>query len=95
MMKDQGGWASRRGVLIGATLLGALPVLGAATASRAAGGVAKANAHYQDHPNGANRCGKCNYFLPGADFNGPGSCKVVAGSISPTGWCTLFAPRRG
>ena len=34
-------------------------------------------------------------FLPGADPNGPGACKVVAGPISPTGWCTLFAPKHG
>ncbi len=95
MTNDDAGSASRRGVLIGAALLTAAPVLGAPMATRAAGGVAKANAKYQDHPNGANRCGQCNYFLPGADPNGLGACKVVAGPIAPTGWCTLFAPRHG
>ena len=58
-----------------------------------AGTVPKATAKYQDHPSGANMCGKCNYFLPGANAKGPGQCKLVAGPISPTGWCTLFAPK--
>jgi hypothetical protein len=49
--------------------------------------VEKANAKYQDNPNGQQRCEICLQFEP------PGSCKLVAGKISPHGWCQFFAAR--
>jgi hypothetical protein len=42
-------------------------------------------AGYQDRPNGADRCSNCLNFQP------PSSCKVVAGRISPDGWCRIYA----
>lgn len=92
-MSDKPNPTTRRGVLVGAATLASLPLLAQPLQAQAAGTVPKANAKYQDHPNGANMCGKCNYFLPGADAKAPGLCKLVAGPISPTGWCTLFAPK--
>jgi len=43
---------------------------------------------YQDHPEGEKRCDKCIQFQP------PNGCKMVDGSISPSGYCRLFAPNR-
>ena len=42
------------------------------------------SARYQDHPNGSQRCSNCRQFQP------PSACKVVAGKISPDGWCSLY-----
>ena len=81
--------ASRRTVLMAAFGLTAVPVLAAAGAAQAAGTLPKANAKYQDTPKGAQQCSNCNYFVPGAT----GACKVVAGDISPKGWCVLYAPK--
>ncbi len=47
----------------------------------------QASARYQDHPNGNQRCGTCQQFQP------PSSCKVVAGKISPNGWCAIYAAK--
>jgi len=42
---------------------------------------------YQDHPKGKERCAEC------ANFVTPHGCTVVAGIISPNGWCIAFAPK--
>ena len=44
-------------------------------------------AGYQNSPSGGNRCGNCVQFQPSA------ACKIVAGRISPQGWCRLFFPK--
>jgi hypothetical protein len=41
---------------------------------------------YQDTPKGRQRCDLCVNWQP------PNACKMVAGSINPSGWCGLFAP---
>ena len=51
------------------------------------GKVSKALAKYRDMPNGSQQCSKCN------NFTAPNTCKVVEGSVSPSGWCTLFAAK--
>jgi hypothetical protein len=43
---------------------------------------------YQDHPEGDKRCDKCIQFQP------PDACKMVDGTISPRGYCRLFALNR-
>ncbi|WP_239058863.1 iron oxidase [Acidithiobacillus ferrianus] len=52
-----------------------------------AGVMAKAAVQYQDTPKGKDRCSTC------ANFIAPHSCKVVAGNISPNGWCIAFVPK--
>jgi hypothetical protein len=42
-------------------------------------------AEYQDKPNGIYSCALCTLFEK------PNTCKVVAGEISPDGWCKAFA----
>ena len=44
----------------------------------------KAAAKYQDLPSGDELCAGCPYFIL------PGSCVVVEGEVSPTGWCPMF-----
>ena len=58
-----------------------------ACARRMAGGrekVTKAAAHYQNHPNGRQRCGRCVHYVS------PFGCEIVAGPISPHGWCRYY-----
>ena len=42
-------------------------------------------AEYQDKPNGIYSCALCTLFEK------PNTCKVVAGEVSPEGWCKAFA----
>jgi hypothetical protein len=49
--------------------------------------LSQADSGYQSHPNNNQRCELCKNWL------GPTSCKVVSGVISPSGWCSLYAPK--
>jgi hypothetical protein len=49
--------------------------------------VSKIEAKYQDHATGQQRCSICLQFRP------PGTCEIVAGPVSPGGWCQFFAAR--
>lgn len=49
--------------------------------------ITPAAAKYQDQPKGQQSCAVCVNFQP------PNACKFVQGTISPTGWCLLFAPK--
>ena len=93
-MNDNDLSTNRRSLLRGLVVAPGAAMLVGVGAAQAAGTVPKANAKYQDHPKGAQQCGKCNYFLPAASATALGQCKLVAGPISPNGWCQLFAPKR-
>ena len=45
----------------------------------------RAQAEYQDTPNGIYSCGLCTLF------ERPNACKVVEGEVSKDGWCKAFA----
>jgi hypothetical protein len=45
----------------------------------------KAQAEYQDTPNGIYSCSTCTLF------EAPNTCKVVEGEVSKDGWCKAFA----
>ena len=47
--------------------------------------MSKKQADYQDTPKDIRMCATCTLFQP------PKSCQVVAGDISPNGWCKAFA----
>ena len=47
----------------------------------------KAEARYQDHPNGSQRCGLCANFVP------PNDCRVIEGPVMENGWCRNFRAR--
>jgi len=49
--------------------------------------VAQTAVAYQDKPKGTQRCDDCSLFLA------PNACKVVDGTISPQGWCSLFSAK--
>ncbi len=84
---------TRRTILIGAAALTSLPLLAASGVANAAGTMPKTNVHYQETPKGAAQCSKCNYFLAGKGPGGTNLCKIIAGPIAATGWCTMFAPK--
>ena len=82
--------ASRRRLMFEVALLvGAAGVLGVGMAPpRASAAQAKLppkDIGYQNTPKGGQRCDLCVNWLA------PASCKLVAGPISPAGWCSLFA----
>lgn len=85
--------ATRRTLLLAAAALPAAALFVRTDDARAAGSTPKANVQFQTKPKGANQCSKCNYFIPGANPTAEGQCKVVAGPITPNGWCILFAPK--
>jgi hypothetical protein len=82
--------SSRRRLLVrGAVIAGGVlaAASGAFPAEAAIKKMSKSAASYQATPKGAARCDAC------ALFQKPAACQVVAGVISPQGWCTLFAPK--
>ena len=79
---------SRRAVLARATLaFGAATCGAAATRAFAQQKVGQPEAKYQGGPKGRQSCSICASFQP------PNACKLVQGTISPLGWCLLFAPK--
>ena len=56
-----------------------------ASSSQADEKMTRAQAQYQETPNGIYSCGNCSLF------ERPKSCKVVAGDVSEDGWCKAFA----
>ena len=85
---------SRRTLLHGVACAaaGAAPILAVtATAERALAQakMSQAAAGYQGSPRGSQSCANCSLFQP------PNACKIVAGSISPSGWCKLYVQKRG
>ena len=79
---------SRRVVLTGAALALGAPAAAAAISQAAAQEkMSQADAKYQGTPKGDQRCDGCMLFEP------PGTCKIVQGEISPSGWCQLFVKK--
>ncbi|MFL5254091.1 MAG: hypothetical protein ACJ8AI_14570 [Rhodopila sp.] len=71
-------------------------VAAAATAQAAPSGqrlaqdkIAQAQVQYQTTPKDGQQCDKC------VNWEAPNSCKIVAGTILPQGWCIAFAPKSG
>jgi hypothetical protein len=88
--------ASRRRLLRQAAaalpVLVALPLLARGGAARAAT-ASKEDFHYQDHPNEGKHCANCVAFVAPPAGQAIGSCKIVAGPISPDGWCMAFTSK--
>lgn len=84
------GGLSRRSLLRATALLAAGGALGtgAARESRAEARLPQDQVSYQNSPKGDRRCKDC------VNFEGNNSCRVVAGTISPDGWCRLWNARR-
>jgi hypothetical protein len=81
---------SRRSVLRrGALLAGAVLTAGVVPYKevRAQQKATKEAMKYQDKPSGDKQCSNCLQFAP------PGSCKVVEGAISPSGYCIAWVKK--
>ncbi|HEX5328034.1 MAG TPA: hypothetical protein VFW75_15305 [Acetobacteraceae bacterium] len=87
MAQERGDRASRR-ALLGAGLGALAAGVGARAASAQTTKLAQSVVMYQDHPKGDQKCSICAHFLP------PNACQVVAGTISPNGWCGVFTPKQ-
>ncbi len=55
------------------------------------GMLSQASVHYQKKPHEGQKCSDCAYFIPGKTPPGTGSCRLVAGTIDPNGWCMRFS----
>ncbi len=77
---------SRRAVLLRglAGAAGAATILTVAADPAAAAQLPKGAVGYQDKPHGGQKCSTCTLF------KAPHSCKSVAGTISPNGWCRIY-----
>jgi len=79
---------SRRMVLTGTALaLGAVATAATVTCASAQQKISQADAKYQASPKNGQQCDGC------VQFQAPNACKLVDGTISPTGWCQLFAAK--
>lgn len=80
--------ASRRNILrAGAAIVAAGMVVKHAAAEESQK-IEKSLVGYQDKPNAnGQKCSAC------ANFQPPAACAIVAGAISPNGWCGAFAPK--
>ena len=82
------GRLSRRCLLqaaAGAAALGGAAIRPATAQIR----ISQAAAGYQDHPSDGKSCARCSHFAA------PDKCQLIAGQISPQGWCRLFTPSSG
>jgi len=94
MTKDRTPHYSRRGALrAGLAIVAGAGAAGAALAqeklAQATEKVAQTLVQYQQTPKDGAKCSQCVNWQP------PNSCKVVAGTINPEGWCVAFAPKSG
>jgi hypothetical protein len=89
-MTESNGISRRRVLTIAAGAAGAsvtgAAVIGASTPAQAAK-VAQKIVKYQDTPKGEQRCDNC------LQFEAPSSCKTVDGTVSPEGWCMVYAKK--
>ena len=92
-MKDSAEKMTRRKALSGLIVLPALAGFIASTASIAEAKGSKSQYKYQDHPNSGHKCSGCRFFQPGKTASANGTCQLVAGSISPNGWCIAYAAK--
>jgi hypothetical protein len=82
---------SRRALLRQAALaVGGAAIVGpvAMTVPSQAAKMAQTVVGYQDSPKGAQECDNC------SQFEAPSSCKIVDGTISPTGWCKIYVKKQ-
>lgn len=80
---------SRRQMIFNMAIgVGAVGAISVVPRPAAAAKLSQSDSGYQNRPNGSQRCDLC------ANWMAPTSCKFVAGNISPSGWCSLFAARK-
>lgn len=86
--------SSRKDALKKMIVLPALAASLAATAEVAdAAQSTQAAMKYQATPKGSQKCSGCRFFEPGKPATAKGKCQIVAGAISPSGWCIAYAAK--
>jgi hypothetical protein len=87
-MTDKDGISRRRILTVAVGVAGATgaAIIGAPAPALAAK-VPQKVVKYQDTPRGDQTCENC------ALFEAPSSCKTVDGTISPQGWCMVYAKK--
>jgi len=79
----------RRALKTGLAIIAGTGAAAVAT-SRAKAQSAKADPStvgYQTKPSSGQQCSGCVQWDP------PNACKIVSGTISPSGWCELYSPK--
>jgi len=92
-VEDFRGKLTRKEALQGLVVLPALAGLIASSTAIADAKGSKDQFKYQNTPKGSAKCSGCKLFIPGKTATAAGTCQVVAGNISPNGWCTAFTPK--
>jgi hypothetical protein len=92
-MKDSASGMTRRSFVANAVVLPALAglLLSETTSAQAKG--SQAQFKYQTTPKNGQQCSHCTFFIPGSSSTANGTCKIVAGTISPHGWCTAYSKK--
>jgi hypothetical protein len=86
--KERPAPCSRRSMLRNVAVAAAgVAVFNAGLSKPASAKAAQNLVGYQDTPHGTQECDNCSQFEP------PSSCKIVDGTISPKGWCKVYAPK--
>ncbi len=80
------GYSRRRVLRAGVAIVAGIGAAGTAMADDT-DKVAQSAVQYQQTPKDGNKCSLC------VNWVAPNSCKVVAGTINPDGWCVAFAPK--
>jgi len=80
---------SRRAMLRTGLMIAAGTTLAAGVARAQDEKIAQELVQYQDQPKEGQKCNAC------AQWVEPNACKIVAGKISPNGYCVAYAPKEG
>lgn len=82
----------RRTFVLGTSLLVSIVAVACFAPRRAwAAKAQKADVNYRAQPNDGKSCASCRLFTPSGP--GKGTCAVVEGDVSPSGWCMAYSPR--
>ena len=79
------GNINRRKLLLAAAVAAPVAVFVAMPAEAAK--VSQASVSYRPSPNAGHSCGNCKLFIA------PSACQLVAGKVSPAGWCQLWVAK--
>ena len=92
-MRDSSNDLSRRNFLSGVVVLPALAGLALTQTATAEAKGTQAAFKYQGTPKNGQKCSLCKFFTKGSSATANGSCSLVAGTISPNGWCIAYAKK--
>jgi hypothetical protein len=84
---------SRKEALGKLIVLPALAAAVVATPEIASAKMTQKAAKYVNKPHGSQACGNCRFFQAGKTKTASGQCQIVAGFVSPHGWCSLYAAK--